>query len=91
MVGLTVSVDRTLRQALTKLEAERTHLDLQIAALRQALGVAGANGARASGRNGHRTARRPMSAAARKAVSTRMKAYWASQRAENKKSKAAVK
>jgi hypothetical protein len=84
-VNMAVSVDRTLRQALTKLEVERTHVDRQIAALRLALGLAGGNGAPTAGLNGHRAGRRPMSAAARKAVSARMKAYWASRRAVNKK------
>ena len=85
---MAVSVDKTLRQALATLEAERTHLDRQIAALRQALGAAGGNGARVAGLNGHRNGRRPMSAAARKAVSARMKAYWASRKAGSKKGKA---
>ena len=85
------SVDRTLRQALAKLEAERTQLDRQIAALRQALGVPSGNGLGAAGLNGHKGGRRRMSASARKAVSARMKAYWASRRAGNTKGKAAAK
>ena len=74
-----VDVTRTLRQALSQLEAERNRLDNQIRTLRAALDGSG-GGARSTGGGGRR--RRRMSADARRAVSTRMKAYWAARRAK---------
>lgn len=79
-------VSATLRAALGQLEDERNRIDRQIAALRTALGESG------GGRRGRppgskatkkvvRRRRKGMSAAARKAVSQRMKAYWAKRRA----------
>ena len=77
-------VSATLKAALGQLEAERDRIDRQIAALRTALGESG------GGRHGRpparktttkRRRRKGMSAAARKAVSKRMKAYWAKRRA----------
>lgn len=75
-----VDVTRTLRRALTQLESERNRLDHQIRTIRAALG--GSDGPRAAG--GQRR-RRPMSAAARRAVSQRMKAYWAARRGKKAK------
>ena len=75
-----VDVTRTLQQALQSLESERDRLDRQIRTIRVALG--GGDG-RSSG--GGRRGRRPMSASARKAVSQRMKAYWAARRAKKAK------
>ena len=69
-----VDITRTLRQALSKLEAEKHRLDRQVAAIRSILGSVDG---RAAGR-GRR--RRRMSAAARRAVSRRMKAYWAARK-----------
>lgn len=80
-----VDVTRTLRQALTQLEAERERIDRQIRTLHAALDGAGAGRAGAVG--GRR--RRRMSAQARKAVSQRMKAYWAARRAKKAKGRAA--
>jgi hypothetical protein len=72
----------TLRKALGKLTAQKAHLDRQISAIEAALGALGgsprANGAR-SGKG--------MSAAARRAIGKRMKAYWAKRRAEAAKGK----
>jgi hypothetical protein len=72
-------VSSTLRGALTKLEADRTRIDLQIEAVRSALVALDRGGRRASTRRVPR-GRRRMSAAARKAVGARMKAYWAKRR-----------
>ena len=72
----------TLRRALLELESERNRIDGQIAAIQSVLGGGG-------GRRGRRpgsTGRRPMSPAARRAVSQRMKAYWAKRRAAKAKS-----
>ena len=70
-----VDVARTLRQALAKLEAEKQRLDHQVAAIRSILGNVGGR----TVSRGRR--RRRMSAAARRAVSQRMKAYWAARKA----------
>jgi hypothetical protein len=67
------AITGTLRAALSRLEAERQRVDRQIAAIRTALG--GVSNGRAPARR-----RRPMTAAARRAVSQRMKAYWAERR-----------
>ena len=73
-----------LRTALQQLEAERTHLDQQVKAVSAAIEalngdalVGVSDGIHSTGRSGRRT----MSTAARRAVSRRMKAYWAKRRA----------
>jgi hypothetical protein len=87
-------VTMTLRQALAELQSERRRIDRQIDAIRTVLG---AGGRRERGRRGRRSAgmgrraRRRMSAAARKAVSQRMRAYWAKRRASSGKGRAASK
>lgn len=73
-----VDVNRTLRTALINLEREKSRLERQIEAIRAALNTAAPGPARAAGRR--RGRRKPMSAAARAAVSRRMKAYWAKRR-----------
>ncbi len=77
-----VNVIGTLRAALRQLEAEKGRLDRQIAALQTALGGATPRG-RAAAAAPRR--RRRLSAAARRALSERMKAYWAKRRARGKK------
>ncbi len=84
-------MDRTvmmsLRQALRRLEVERKGIDRQIAAIQSVLG----NSERRAGpiarpdRTRVKATRPRMSAAARKAVSQRMKAYWAKRRAAKMK------
>jgi len=68
----------TLRQALGKLEAEKARIERQITGLKQAL-KAGIGSGRDAVRDAGSSARRGrrMSPTARKAVSARMKAYWA--------------
>ncbi len=79
-------VSATLKAALGQLEDERNRIDRQIAALRTALGESGGGrrgrprGSKAT-RNVVRRRRRRMSAAAKKAISQRMKAYWAKRKA----------
>lgn len=77
-------ITATLRKALGKLTADKARLDRQITAIQTALG---ALGGRTPAANGARGGRR-MSAAARRAVGKRMKAYWAKRRAEATKGKA---
>jgi hypothetical protein len=80
-----VDVTRTLRQALAQLESERDRLETQIGRLRAALDGAGGGG---RGAGTVRRRRRRMSADARRAVSQRMKAYWAARRAKKGRGKA---
>lgn len=70
-------VSTTLRKALTTLNSEKERIDRQIGALETVLGALGGRAQRASGQRG----RRKMSAAARRAIGRRMKAYWAKRRA----------
>jgi hypothetical protein len=71
-----VDVLKTLKSAVGQLEAEKARIDRQLTSLRLALRGAGASGAGAKRRQ-----RSTMSPAARRAVSKRMKAYWAKRRA----------
>ena len=82
-----VDVVRTLREALSKLTTEKRRIDRQVAAIQGALrAVNGASGSQTAtgartGTHRAKPRRRPMSTAARKALSARMKAYWAKRRA----------
>ena len=72
-----------LRKALRQLEAEQQRIDREMAAVRAALEALGDRGRRtpAPPTRAKVPRRRRMSAAARRAVSQRMKAYWAKRRA----------
>jgi hypothetical protein len=70
---------KTLRTALSQLQADRARLDRQISAIHTALGGG------TDGRVQQPRRRRRMSPAARRAVSQRMKAYWAQRRAAKAK------
>jgi Arc/MetJ-type ribon-helix-helix transcriptional regulator len=84
------SITAVLRKALRRLEAEQQRIDQQIAAIRSILGDAGDGRGRATPKLRLRPkAKRPhMSAAARRAVSQRMKTYWAKRKAAAGKGKA---
>ena len=74
-------VSKMLKHALTQLQKEKSQIDRQISALESALGAVGGSVRRRVGaakKAGKK--RRTMSAAARKAVSTRMKKFWAEKR-----------
>lgn len=76
-----MSADATIQRAIAELEAEREELDSKIAALRAVLTGRRGRSARGNGGTGsRRRSRRTMSASARKAVSARMKKYWAERR-----------
>ena len=77
-----VDVSETLRHALAKLEAEKGRIERQIMGVRQALGAGrvGLDGSAAATTTGTKRRRKRMSAAERKAVSARMKAFWAKRR-----------
>ena len=71
-----------LRKALRQLEAEKKPIERQIAMLQTALADLGAGNVRRRPRSPARPkARRRMSAAARRAISQRMKASWAKRKA----------
>ena len=80
-----VDVTRTLREALSQLQSERNRIDRQIRSIQSVLD--GNDGGGSAGGGGMRRRRpRPVAAARRgggprRAVSQRMKAYWASRRA----------
>jgi hypothetical protein len=71
-----------LNRALKELHQERARLDRQISAISNALTEVGGKIARVAGVKRTRSrAARSMNAAQKKAVSVRMKAYWAKRRA----------
>ena len=84
------SVTSTLRNALRQLEKDRERIDRQIRALRSVLDESGPTRPLASLATPRRSnpTRRPMSAAARRAVSQRMKAYWEKRKAAAGKGRA---
>ncbi|MBY0495498.1 MAG: hypothetical protein K2Y23_14905 [Cyanobacteria bacterium] len=67
-----------LKRTLKTLEAERAKTDNQIRLVRSALAAMGVQNPQLA----DRTKRSPMTAAERKSVSKRMKAYWAKKRAQ---------
>ena len=83
------SVTSTLRKALHQLEKERERIDRQITAIRSVLDESGTTRKLASLAKARRpkAKRRQMSAAARRAVSQRMKAYWEKRKAAAGKGK----
>jgi len=81
-----IDVVATLRQAARQLEAEKTRIKHQLAAIGSVVGTLdSAKGGPARAARQVLKPRRPrMSAAARRAVSQRMKAYWAKRKAAAK-------
>jgi hypothetical protein len=74
-----IDVRSSLNKALKALHADRARIEKQIDAVASAIGALGGaavRGTKAAGRKG----RRKMNAAQKKAVSVRMKAYWAKRR-----------
>ena len=75
-----VDVRPSLKRALKQLHFERSRIDRQISALTDALGTIGGSAmrrARGAIKRSVKRARKQMTAAQRRAVSKRMKAYWA--------------
>jgi len=85
-----VDVTSTLREALSKLAAETRRIERQAAAIQEALRAAnGTGGGRRSSSagavtRGAKRSRRQMSVTTRKAISAKMKAYWAKRKKEAK-------
>lgn len=84
-----IDITKTLRKALKELQAEREKIDSQIAAIERVLVTdsRGPGGRARRPAKGRKRTRKPMSAAARKAVGRRMKAYWAKRREQAAKAK----
>ncbi len=77
-----------LRKALRQLEAEKQRIDRKISALQAALEALGSTARRLpASLTRAKAGRRAMSVAARRAVSLRMKAYWAKRKAASGKTK----
>jgi hypothetical protein len=83
-VTLPQDIVRVLRRSLTSLTSDRDRVDQQIAAIQAALAAVNGRPLGGADRLGIRRGRRRMSAAARKAIGRRMKAYWAKRRAQAK-------
>lgn len=77
---MALDVRSSLNRALKALHADRARIDKQIDAVTSALSALGGSAVRAVKSAGRR-GRRKMNAAQKKAVSVRMKAYWAKRRA----------
>jgi len=86
---MAIDVTKTLQKALRELRADREKISRQIAMIQKVLGTDSQARRPRKNRVGApgKPARRRMSAAARKAVSRRMKAYWAKRKAEATKGK----
>jgi len=80
-------IRKPLQTALSRLQTDRARIDKQISAIETVLNLddQSSNGRRPRARKANT---RGMSAAARRAVSKRMKAYWAKQRKGQGKRKA---
>jgi hypothetical protein len=70
------SAQLALQKTLAKLRSDKARLEAQIKAIEHALTAFGVKSPRLAARR----KRRPMSAAERRSVSRRMKAYWAKKR-----------
>jgi len=87
-----MDISKTLRRSLAELRTERVRLDQQISAIETALGaLGGGRGGRGRTAGAMPRKRRPMNAAARKALSQRMRAYWAKRRAAKAQGKRGTK
>ncbi len=84
-LGMPTPITAQVHQVLRQLEADRKRLDEQIAALQHVVtlfdGKAAEDKTKVAAPTRPRTRRRRMSTQARRAVSARMKAYWAKRRA----------
>ena len=89
---MAINLDSTLRKALKELRAERERISEQIAAIETVLATGRPRRLLQRDHTGSRAkaSRKRMSAAARKAVSRRMKAYWVKRRAQTAKRKEAA-
>jgi hypothetical protein len=77
-MGTVESAQVILKKTLSSLEAQRARTEKEIKAVRLALSAIGTAPPKAAGRR----LRKPMTAAERRSVSKRMRAYWAKKRAQ---------
>ena len=78
------NISSVLRKALSELKTRRGQLDRQIAAVENALAGLGKRAGRSAAtvtKHARKRTKRAMSTAQRRAVSERMKRYWAKRRA----------
>jgi hypothetical protein len=74
---MTTDVRKPLQSALSRLKAEKGRIDRQIEAIEGVLRMNGSQPEAVRHQVSRKQGRKSMSAAARRAVSRRMKAYWA--------------
>jgi hypothetical protein len=89
-----VELGRVLRQALEQLEGQRIRIARQITAVRQAMQAVDAailDGSRPTRSADRKRRRARMSVAARRALSARMKEYWAKRRGGQKQARRSTK
>lgn len=77
---MAIKDSRLIQLALEALEEKRRAIDDEISQLRARMGAAGREAAGAGNGRRRRRKRKPMSAAQKRAVSERMKKYWADRR-----------
>lgn len=88
----TIDVDARVRELLRTLETQRSKLTQQIVALRGVLNVdGGSTSSTPTEQPARRQRRRQLSAEQRKALSERLKAYWAKRRRTSPKQVARTK
>ena len=76
---MAIDVRSSLNRALKALHADRARIERQIDAITSAISALGGAAGRLA-KTGARKGRRKMNSAQKKAVSVRMKAYWAKRR-----------
>ena len=77
---MAIDVRSSLSRALKSLHADRVRIERQIDAVTSAISALGGAAGRVAKAAAGRRGRRKMNAAQKKAVSVRMKAYWAKRR-----------
>jgi hypothetical protein len=82
---MAIDIRKPLQSALSRLKSEKDRIDKQIAAIEGVLGLDGGE----RDRRGAKRGRKSMSTAERRAVSRRMKKYWAKRHANGRKKRAA--
>lgn len=78
---MAIDVRSSLNRALKSLHVDRARIDRQIDAVVSAISALGGAAGRVGKATARKKGRRKMNAAQKKAVSVRMRAYWAKRRA----------
>ena len=87
---MTTDIRKPLQSALSRLKVEKGRIDRQIEAIEGVLRMNGAQPEAVRHQVSRKQARKSMSVAARRAVSRRMKAYWAKRKGATGRRKAKV-